>query len=175
MAKGDHDSNNPDFQRLESLYACLYAIKNWFDLFLTFTPASYVGVSMSEFTQLAHCIIALYRLSTFEWPEWDHEVVRNFANLSNILGQVLNNFAAVKVAAELDKDGWDNKDLFTVTSRALNHIKSWWDSKLSVESITPDTAGIDATMTEAPVDFLDDAWLQDLLGTGSYRFEPSEI
>lgn len=35
--------NSPGFQRLDALYACLYATKSWFDLFLTISPASFAG------------------------------------------------------------------------------------------------------------------------------------
>lgn len=174
FSKGDHEFNCPDFQRLECLYACLHAIKNWFDVFLKLPPATYIGISMSEYTQLAHCMIALYRLSTFECPDWDRSLVRDYANLSMILDQVVTNFSGVKAAVGLDKEGPDDRDLFTLTSRTLSHIKTWWDSKASADLVGQDTAILDATMSEMPIDFSDDAWLQDILGTGPYRFEPSE-
>lgn len=68
--------NSPGFQRLDCLYACLYATKSWFDLFLSLPPDSYIGFSISIFIQMAHCIIALFRLSTFDDPIWDRSLVQ---------------------------------------------------------------------------------------------------
>ena len=170
LSKGD--PNDLDFRRLDCLYICLHAIKNWFDIFLALPAADYVGVSMVQFTQLAHCMIALFRLSTFDWPDWDRNLVRNYANLSMILDQLVAKFAQVKVTAGLDKGVLDEKDIFFITSRTFNHIKTWWDSKLAAEAMGSDTTAVDETMGEVPMDFLDDAWFQDVLGTGHYRFEP---
>jgi len=171
LCKVDINSNATDFQRLDCLYTCLHAVKNWFDIFLSIPPARYVGVSMAEFTQMAHCMIALYRLSTFEWPDWDRGLVRNYASLSMILDQLVANFAQVKATVDLDKGIVDNIDVFSITSRTLNHIKTWWDPKVAGESLRSDAPAMDETMGEASMDLLDDAWLQDVFGTGPYRFE----
>jgi hypothetical protein len=92
------DSNSPDFQRLESLYACLQATRNWFDLFFTISLALYIGFSMS----ISHCIIALHRLSTINDPDWDRGLVRETSNLSLVLDPLVKKLAQVKVAARLD-------------------------------------------------------------------------
>ena len=122
---------------------------------------------------MAHCIIALYRLSTFEWRDWDHSLVRDCANLSKILEQLIANFAQVKADVGLDKGILDNKDIFSISSITLNNIKVWWESKSAAETTRLDnTLAMDDMMADVPMDFLDDAWLQDVLGTGPYRFEP---
>ena len=170
LAKGEH-FDGPDFQRLDCLYTCLHAAQNWFDIFLKIPVADYVGVSISEFTQLAHCMIALYRLSTFEWPGWDCGLARDIVNLSAILGKLAANFEQVKAAVgrnEGDSMPWD---VFTVTAGRLGQIKTWWDTKLSAEAIEPSLATMNENIGEASMTMLDDAWLQDYLGTGPYRFD----
>ncbi|KAL6718431.1 hypothetical protein ACLMJK_004521 [Lecanora helva] len=172
LSKDDHFSCSLDFLRLDCLYACLNAIKNWFSVFMIIPPASYVGLSIMEFTQLAHCIIALYRISTFEWQGWDHKLVRDTANLSTILTQLIPYFAQVKTDAGLDRGVPEGRDIFSITSKTLENIKAWWDSKTAGDSTGVDTTNVDDTMADVSLDFLDDAWLQDILGTGPYRFEP---
>ena len=171
LSKGDHFGPGPDLQRLDCLFSCLNAIRHWFEIFLTLPIAEYFGVSMAVCIQLAHCMIALYRLSTFECQEWDRSQVRNFANLSEILDRLISNFAQVKTTLELDQGILEDKDIFYVTSRTLSHIKTWWDSKITAEPVGPDSINLDESMGEVPMDFFDDAWLQDVLGIGPYRFD----
>lgn len=171
LSKSAYFANELTFQRLDYLYASLDAIKNWFNVFLALKPAEYFGASMAVYTQLAHCTIALYRLSTFENPDWDLGFVRQTSNLSLILDQVVRKMTLVKGAMGLDVRTLEDKDIFSVNSRTMNGLKTWWDSKLAAEN-TLEPAQRDETMGEVPIDFLDDAWLQDLFGTGQYGFEP---
>ena len=121
---------------------------------------------------MAHSIIALYRLSTFDEPDWDRGLVRDTANLSLILGQLVTQLAHVKAAVGLDLGSSEDTDLFNTTSRTLGSIKTWWDSKVAAETVGPATAGFDETMAEVPMELLDDTWLKDILGAGPYQFEP---
>lgn len=171
LSKGSTGSNSHDFERLESLYACLHAVKNWFDIFQTCSPAVCVGLSMSIFTHLAHCIIALYRLSTFEFPDWNLGLVREIANLSLLLDRMVTKMAQVKVEAGLDRGISEEMDIFSATSGKLDTIKTWWDSKQAAESTGPYPNTEVETMGEVPMDFPDDAWLQDILAAGPYGFE----
>lgn len=161
--------NSHGFPRLDSLYACLHATKSWFDLFITLPSASYVGFSIPILTQMAHCIVALFRLLTFDDPTWDRGLARDTANLSLILGQIIDRLIQVKVVARLDPGVSEDKDIFNVTSRNLVSIKAWWDAKLAAESTVHIT--LDETLGETSVDFADDVWLKDILGQGDYPFD----
>ena len=171
LCKGGQSNNSPDFQRLDCLYACLNAIKIWFDIFLALSPENFTGASIQEFTQMAYCMTALYRLSTFECPEWDRGLVRDVANLSIILELLIAKFPHVKQSAKWEHGPVEHEDPFQTTFRSLSHIKTWWDSKVAAETVRPNTTSMDEVMNEVPVDFLDEAWIQDVLGTGPYRFE----
>lgn len=156
--------NSPGFQRLDSLYACLHATKSWFDLFLSFPPDHYTGFSIPICIQMAHCIIALFRLSTFDDPIWDRGLVRETANLSLILAQIIENHNQVKVATNLDHGASEDKDVFSGTARTIEAIKSWWDGKLVAE--VADSIVLNETLGEMNMDFADDVWLKELLGQG---------
>lgn len=156
--------NSPGFQRLDSLYSCLQATKSWFDIFLGFPPASYVGFTIPIFTQMAHCIIALFRLTTFDDPIWDRGLVRETADLSLILERIIEKHNQAKVAADLNYGASEGKDVFSETARTIVSIKTWWDAKLAAE--LTDNAVLNETPGDMNMDLPDDQWLKDILGQG---------
>jgi hypothetical protein len=164
-------STNPNFHRLESLYSCLQAAKSWIDIFLAFPPARYIGLSMLTSTQLAHCVVVTYRLSTLDAPDWDRGLVRETVNLSAILDQLGKNLAQVKIIAGLDHSILEDNDIFSGSSRKIRHIKAFWDAKVAADSTVPDGTTADEPMGEPPAEFLDDSLLEDLLGYWDYQFE----
>lgn len=119
---------------------------------------------MSIFTQLAHCIITLYRLSTFELPGWDQGLARETVDLSVMVGKVITQLRQVKEAARLDVGVLDNLDVYNVTAARLQIIKEWWDVKMAAEAV-PVTLN-DEGKEEMYTELLDDAWLKDILGMG---------
>ena len=167
---------DPAFQRLESLWAALQAIKSWFELFFQFPPANYVAVSFSTYSQSIHCIVALSRLSTFEHPDWDLKLARDACNLSLVLDELIDKFARVKAEANLDPGNQNDADVFSTNARRMGAIKQWWDTKLATEQ----SAGIDDQLDEntatdpmlagPPIDFSDDGWLRDILALDDYQF-----
>ena len=162
-------SNSPGFQQLDSLFTCLHATKKWFDLFLSLSHASFVGFSMPIFTQLAQCIIALFRLLTFDDPVWDRGLARDTANLALILEQIVQKLTQVRVAASLDRGEPEAKDIFSGTARTIESIKAWWDSRSAAE-LTNNT-GLNETLNEGFWDFHDDMWLKDNFGGIDGLFE----
>ena len=170
LCKSLHSSNGPHFQQLNSLWTCLEAVKDWFEVFLSVSPILYIGFPMSVYAQLAHCLVTLSRLSTFEHPEWNLGLARQTCDMSIIADQVVKIFAQVKSIAGLDIGSFESNDMFTGVSRRIQTIKNWWDGKIFAESVVPDAAA-NATLTESSFDFSDDAWLRDMLtgGLGDYR------
>lgn len=159
-------SNNSDFQRLESLYACLNSIKSWFDVFFTIPPAAYIGFPFSVCSQLVHCLVALYRLSTLDDPAWDNDIVRNTANLLLILDQVANNIRQVTELAGLDSDRTE-WNVFTRGGKMVESLRLGWEAKLAVGPTAPAIStrqNVDESIPKAlPIDFSDDSWLTDIL------------
>src|ERR1700753_1547419 len=92
-------------RRLECLCACLNAAKSWAEVFLSIPPAQYLGFSTSTYINLIHCFIGIYRLSTFEHPEWDRSIVQENLDVGSFSEQVERNFSQVKEVAGIDLDG----------------------------------------------------------------------
>lgn len=169
LSKAPIVSNSPGFQQLDSLFACLHATKKWFDLFLSLPHASYVGFSISIFTQQAQCIMTLFRLLTFDDSIWDRGLARDLANLALILEQIIQKLTQVKVVASLDHGESQAKDIFSGTARTLESIKTWWDSRSAAE-LTNNT-GLNETLNGTFLDFQDDMWLKDIFGGGDGIFD----
>ena len=173
-------SSGPNFQKLESLHACLISIKNWFELFLSISPALYIGFAQKTFTQLAHCTIAMYRLTVLEDPEWDRTVVQQTFNFPLTLGHLVEKFAVVKLAAKLDCDTAEDNDIYSGFSRRIATLKVLLESRAAAESANANLVmnGTDEPMLDAAgnpipnLNFQDEAWLNDLLNIGEYFFEP---
>ena len=162
LSKAPIISNSPGFQQLDSLFVCLHATQKWFDLFLSLPHVSFVGFSIPIFTQLAQCIMNLFRLLTFDDPIWDRGLARETANLALILEQVIQKLTQVKAVARLDHGEPEGKDIFSGTARTLESIKVWWDSRSAVE--LTNSTGLDETVNETLLDFQDDLWLKDIFG-----------
>ena len=172
LSKMANLSHGLDFQKLESLNACLKAVKDWFDLYFTISPALYIGFSQQTYSQLAHCSIALYRLSTFEDRDWDRRLVQKTLDFSLVLGHIAEKFSEVKLAAKLDCDSSEDKDVYTGLSRKFASFKAWYDSREAVDSMNAEVPGTDEAMHEPSANLMDDAWLNDILSFGEYLFEP---
>ena len=123
---------------------------------------------MAVLTQLSHCVVALHRLSTFEHNEWDLTSARATLDFSYVLAQVISKLSQVRVVMLLDHATSEEKDIFVCIAKTLGSIKIWWDTKLAAES----TSRADDTILDIPMDWLDDAWFQDVLETNQYSFEP---
>lgn len=158
-------SSTPDFRRVESLYACLRSIRSWFDVFFTIPVAEYIGFPFSIFSQMSHCMTALYKLSTLEDPAWNKDMVRNTANVLSILDQIITNMKRASILAGLEDD--DTADtLFKKALKVVSSLRLGWQAKLAVEPTEIIQPGqvVDEVITEAfPMDFQDDLWLTDIL------------
>ena len=135
---------------------------------------------MPIFAQMAFCILALYRLATFDDPAWDRGLVRDTADLSLILGQIIEKFAQVKAAVNLDPGTSEDKDMFSGNARKLQAIKTWWDTKVAAElndnnnNNNNNNMGVNETLVEMNMDFLDDVWLREIFGqSGEGQFDLS--
>ena len=163
-------------QRLDSLWASLQATKSWFDLFLQIPPVEYVAITFSLFSQFAHCIVALSRLSTYEHPDWDVKLARESCNMSTILDEIIDRFLRVKAEACLDPNKPGESDIFSSNARRLGAIKQWWDTKLAAEQLASaenqfeESATNDPMLSGPPIDFSDDGWLRDILALDEYQF-----
>ncbi|KAE9370271.1 hypothetical protein N431DRAFT_559479 [Stipitochalara longipes BDJ] len=155
--------NDQDNRRLECLYACLNAAKGWVDVFLSIPLAQYVGFSTPTYVNLIHWFVSVYRLSTFEHPEWDRGFVRENLDLSLVLETTERNFLQVKEVAGLDQNGSEDLDTFSIMASKTRVIKMWWEAT-TMSTLNSLSEAPSDRMDDIPMDFLDDNWLRDVLG-----------
>jgi hypothetical protein len=154
----------PYNRRLECLCACLNVTKSWVDTFLSILPAQYVGFSGSIYLNMIGCFLGIYRLSTFEHPEWDRGSVRKTIDVSFLLDVAEKNFAEVKEAAGLDLGGSEDVDFFSIMASRIRFIKTAWDPT-AVYAMDSLSAARSGEMGDFPVQALDDEWMTDLFGS----------
>lgn len=124
---------------------------------------------MSIFYQLAHAIITLYRLSTFEAAGWDQRLARDTVNYSDILGEVVKRMKQVKEAAGLDIGIQESLDVYSLASHRFQTIEEWWDVKIALETAPP--ALNDEARDETYAACVDDLWLKDILGVAWEEYQ----
>ncbi|OHF02992.1 hypothetical protein CORC01_01750 [Colletotrichum orchidophilum] len=140
-------ANLPDVARLDILYACLHAVKAWFDHFLTLPPAAYYTTPFLTFAQLSHCTIALYRLSVLEDPVWDRASVRSTIDLIATLDEIGDRFMRVCSEAGLNVDV-EEGNAFARAVKTIRGLKGTWEAsmaplaKVDAASAAP-TAGVE--------------------------------
>jgi hypothetical protein len=183
-------AENDRFRRVEHLRACFNATKSWFDAFLSlsaFPVACYPQLSLVIFGQLAHCIVALFRLSTFESPDvpWDRQIVLRELNFGEVLRIWSKRWEKVAEVAGLDIDpAGQNENPWNKTGKSLTVLLNWWDvmiaPKLAVDTDNTEVhdvvanpqvdivKGLEHPLVE-PSDFstmnldgLDDIWTKDM-------------
>lgn len=126
----------PDSQRLESLCICFQAVKSWFDLYFSLPCKDHISFIFPIYMHISHCMVALYRLSVFEDPQWDVHLVRQQLDLSHVLGKIVKTWENVKSEAGLDvgATGTDDVDLYTSNAKRIALLKKWWDAKVVAET-----------------------------------------
>ncbi|KAF6804129.1 C6 transcription factor [Colletotrichum sojae] len=122
-------SNLPDVARLDILYACLHAVKAWFEHFFTLPPGAYYAIPFPFFAQLSHCTISLYRLSVLEDPVWDRAAVRGTIDIIATLDEVCARFMRVCAEAGLNVDVEDG-NAFTKAVKTIRGLKGTWEAAL---------------------------------------------
>ncbi|KAF7916578.1 uncharacterized protein EAE98_010587 [Botrytis deweyae] len=135
LSKEPH-ADMPDSQRLESLCICFQSVKSWFELYFSTPCRDHTSFSFPIYTHMAHCMVALYRLSVFEDPQWDVQLVRQQLDLSLVLDQIIKIWENVKGEAGLDAGviKVDDVDIYTSNAKRIGLIKTWWDAKVAGEA-----------------------------------------
>jgi hypothetical protein len=77
---GSSNTQDELISRIEGLKILLSLVKQYINITLddsVFSPAQFLTISMATFTQMAHVIMVLFRLCTFEHPnlQWDRRKV----------------------------------------------------------------------------------------------------
>ena len=143
--------------RFEFLFACLQAVKSWINVFLSIPPSQYVGFPVCMYAKLTRGLIDVWRLSTYEYPEWDCSLVREHLDVSLILEQIEDKFGQVKAAVGLDRGCLQNTDFFSILASRTRAIRASWDAMITPSMESFDVPPLDE-FGNFSTEFLD-VWL----------------
>lgn len=74
------------------------------------------------------CVVGVYRLATYNHPEWDRTLLHKAVNVSRVFEEASNSFDRVKEVAGLDPDDSKTQDSFSIMASKLRSIKMSWDA-----------------------------------------------
>lgn len=87
-----------------------------------------MGVPFIMFFQFARALVNLYKLSTLDDPAWDRNMVRNTANVLEILDRILENLKRCAQEVRVpDEPEWN---IFEKGFKMMQAIKAGWEPKL---------------------------------------------
>lgn len=167
--------NSQDFHRLETLHSGLKAVQALFDTYLALPAYFARNISFFTYTQIAKSLVFLHKLSTFESPDWDLDYVRETVGFGNILDQLIGWFENVKITEGItEPSGEDAEDMFSRCVRKLSRIKAWHEQRTRSGSLGPEPSTTiphgGATMTGDSMNFLNDTWLEEVLGNWDSQY-----
>ncbi|KAL4865429.1 hypothetical protein BDV12DRAFT_174701 [Aspergillus spectabilis] len=157
MAKLVADELN--FTRLDHLYACLNAVQNRFDVIFSLPLTSFAYFPSTILFPTAHSLIALLRLSTFEYPGWDLASVRQTLDLLSTTQKLADHFAQAPSLVRIQNapnavEG--ELDCFTGASRILTRLRATWAARLP--EVQPAAVPQEAPLPEFDQELVD-TWL----------------
>jgi hypothetical protein len=152
---------------------------------------------MAIFAQLSHCLVVLFRLSTFESPNvpWDTQRIRQELDLGKLVELWAERWDGIPAAAGLETNTMSDKgdDPWSFTKRKLFGIAKWWEARegkvaaiSAAEAEKDGSHGVDhgtvdgfgeqqmdtMDFTALSMDMFDDVWMGGLLGGRDYATEP---
>ncbi|RAL07884.1 transcription factor domain-containing protein [Aspergillus homomorphus CBS 101889] len=162
-------------QRLGHLYACLHVVKQFLDLFFTIAPADYTSLALPYLTQVSHCLVTLFRLSTLEYPGWDKAAVRSSVDLLVIAEQIATRMGQVAAAVCMRSER-SNGDPFSKLGMMMQKLRGEWAVRLPecpgavVDRATgePFSSGLDLGDLDSFLSWSEMAWLTDGNGSGEF-------
>lgn len=162
-------------QQQETLIAGLKSIESWLAVFFTITPAAYIGLSFSIFTQLFCCLRCLMTLHQLQNPcdlSWYENGVSKPTNPLAVVDRAIASLEQVAIFAGLDSGNSRGRDVFSASAQIIRSLRLELESRLGPDILS--TNSIPQVEDEAfssdtlAVDFFDNYWLTDLLLSTSY-------
>ncbi|MCJ1399412.1 hypothetical protein MMC11_002614 [Xylographa trunciseda] len=157
--------NQLTFQQRQSLNIGLDSIKSWFSVFLTITPAAYIGFPFSIFSQLIRCLMTLYRLTTLDDQNRDESGIWKAAHPLQILNGVINNMEQVAILAGLDNRDSSEGDIFSQLAQMFRSLRPGWEARLRPDDLVLSNSPTSQNVNEISLpdslgaEFFDNDWL----------------
>ncbi len=151
----------------------LGTVEKWFELFFSIPASRYIGISCDYWCQMAHCLVALFRLTVREDPVWPRETVRGKLDIFSVCEQLMCAFAEAANCSTSENKG-EESGIFLKFHDIIRSLRDGWLAE-AIPAANKSTAATDwdgdsppgfvDTITAGPmvilVDQVDDAWLTD--------------
>lgn len=111
------------FERLDSLWRSVNAIKSWFDIFFSLSSVTCRSLPFPFWAQLARCLVTLIRLSVLEDPSWDRVAVRNTVDLRQVLDSMAQKLSCTEADFQVEDDLFAQFPRMTVILQAMTGPK----------------------------------------------------
>ncbi|TGO10237.1 hypothetical protein BTUL_0140g00040 [Botrytis tulipae] len=151
-------------RRAECLWACINATNAWINVFLSIPPAEYISFSALTCSNMTHCFLSAYRLTTLDNTDGNETPCIEHLDVSSFLDQAGRNFAQVKETAGLDVSP-EYPDSFSIMANRIRLIKVSWDVShgVAANSLVNSSNFDNHELYDFSMEFSDGDWLKDLL------------
>lgn len=163
-------TSEDDLGILDYLYACLHAVKGFFELTLSRSCSDFASFPLTHVIQMAHCFVTLFRLSTLDFPGWDKATVRRTADIVTIAHEVAERWQ--EIASEMGSEKREfHHEAFSGIGSMMRKLKAGWAARLGLsESNASERGSINEGEGQSDLDALfgspESAWLLDAFFSG---------
>lgn len=155
------------------LHGCLVACQKFFQVYLAIPTENLVGHSMVDFGRMSHALATLFKLSLLELPGWTLEHVQQIANISVIMGELIQKLESTLQPIANYTPGTEPNDAFNQGARRLRGVKEWLDTKFAMagsgferqqqQGMELSALGLEAFDMGNPFCFLNEASWQEIM------------
>lgn len=156
--------------RQATLHACLTSTHAFFSFLFSIPLVDYYKLTYVTWSQMRHILVVLYRLSSFESPDWDLSHVRNILDLSTIIQNIISQFE--KIQWWSNRNGDQGEGILSRFIPRLKEYKEAFERKRAIilgETDTPSTETSPLPMDDLMFGQLDDAFWQEILADWNWQ------
>jgi len=161
--------------RLDMLHSCLTSSKALLDLFLTQPLSVYYTLTSIDLANLGQSMATIFKLSMIDEPGWDLTYVRKTINPRDYFDRMINNFEHVGRIIDQSQPEPCRHSFPTGCANAMKKIRGVYEARMAAET-AQDTSqeqtnslALDGLLnSDQMIDWMDDAYWQDLLNDGNF-------
>jgi hypothetical protein len=151
--------------RQATLHACLTSTHAFFSFLFSIPLVDYYKMTYASWSQMRHILVVLYKLSSFESPDWHPTHVREILDLSIIMQNIISQFEKIQWWSSKNGDGQGDGFLFRLIPK-LREYKEAFERKRAIilgEAGPPSTELSPLPMDDLMFGQLDDRFWQEIL------------
>ncbi|TVY19923.1 Transcriptional regulator WAR1 [Lachnellula arida] len=145
------------------------------DLFLTQPLSVYYTLTSIELSHLGQSMATIFKLSMIDEPGWDLTYVRKTVNPRDYFDRMINNFDQVGTVIDQSQPEPCRNSFPTGCANAMRKIRGVYEAKIAAETAQTtsqeqtNSLALDGMLNgDQMIDWMDDAYWQDLLNDGNF-------